>query len=143
MKALDAEIREQLLQLEEQGLIQDTPERMQAGDRLTGLGDRRLQPSQSAAFAEELRAWLRSFQTGTQGVIVVNRSRRPVVLPFHVPESGANLVVMAHEAALAAGEKPAGVAPPPADLKSPPRAQPSPPDAGGFPAPHERAAQAL
>ena len=116
LSTMDRDVRETLLQLEEQGVVQDAPDRFQAGDRLLSFAGKRMEPARTLAFADELRTWLTAFQPGAGGQIIVSRKKQIIAFAFQFPERTPQLVAIAHQAGVTLGETP-GYSPRPSDLK--------------------------
>src|SRR5207248_5380961 len=60
LRQLDGDLKELTLRLEEHGLPQELPERFRSGDKIITFAGKRVDPSRTLAFADELRAWLRA-----------------------------------------------------------------------------------
>jgi tRNA A-37 threonylcarbamoyl transferase component Bud32 len=103
---IEGEIKEGLLQLEEQGLVQEAPDRFRPGDRIASFADRKVELTRTVAFADDLRAWLRAFRPGTTEKVTVTRNRALVPLMFRFPERTPELVALAHQAGIVLGETP-------------------------------------
>jgi serine/threonine protein kinase len=124
LRALDRDVHDVLLQLEEQGHVVDPPDRFQSGDRLLSFAGKRMEPSRTIAFADDLRAWLRAFRPGVSAQVIVARKKQIVAYACTFPERTPELVAIAHQAGVTLGETPGYVAPPAEVL--PPAAAPIP-----------------
>jgi hypothetical protein len=114
LAATDQELREILLELEEQGHVVPAPDRFQSGDRLLSIAGKRMEPARTLAFADELRTWLRGFHPGVSGEVIVSRKKQVISFAFQFPERTPNLVAIARQAGVTLGETP-GYVPSPAE----------------------------
>jgi serine/threonine protein kinase len=111
LASMDLEIRDAVVQLEEQAQAVESPDRFQSGDRLLAFAGKRMEPAHTLAFADDLRAWLRAFRPGASGQIVVSRKRVMVSFGFQFPERTPELVAIAHQAGITLGETPGVLVP--------------------------------
>ena len=118
LASMDQEVREAILELQEQGQPVDPPDRFQSGDRLLSFAGKRMEPAHTLAFADDLRAWLRGFAPGASGQIIVSRKRQLVSFAFRFPERTPELVTISQGAGIPLGDTP-GVVGPAAEAKPP------------------------
>ncbi len=132
LKEYEAEQAEILAKIAERGERRSAPARFQAGDRLTGLGDRHFRTDQPPqAFADLLREWLGKFRAGARETAIVMRGAEPVSFAMHFQERHKELIVLANLTGVILGEanrveSPAPPAAAPAVFQ-PPAAPPSAP----------------
>jgi hypothetical protein len=111
IRQFDGDIKDLILRLEEHGLAQESPERFRPGDKISSFAGKKIDPSRTLAFADELRAWLRAFRPGIAENITVTRSRKPVSFVMEFKERSPELVALAHQAGLVLGSTPGELRP--------------------------------